>query len=241
MFSTEWIFRRGVKWERKLLDNSDKIVMMESARKHYDSKCINEEYYKKITYLDLPLFEERVYNSEKSDFINILYAGTLPNSVRSPKFFLESFVKIKNDKLRLHFVGDDSSTDLKYYSSIDNRITYSGRCSHNEVLKLEKDATVFLNIGNTLTNMTPSKIFEYLSWNKPIISTMPIKNEPGSYYLEKFPLALLLDEQELTTEEASVLIEKFVIENCDKKVSPEFLCETYKSNMPQSFVELVLN
>lgn len=241
MFSDEWIFKRGVKWERKLLDNSDKIVMMESAKKHYDSKCLNEEYYKKITYLDLPLFEEREYNSEKSDLINILYAGTLPNSVRSPKFFLESFIKIKNDKIRLRFVGDDSSPDLKYYSSIDSRITYSGRCSHSEVLKLEKDATIFLNIGNTLTNMTPSKIFEYLSWNKPIISTMPIKNEPGSFYLEKFPLALLLDEQDLTTDEAAILIENFIIENCGKRVSPEFLCETYKSNMPQSFVELVLN
>lgn len=239
MFSAEWIFKRGLRWERKLLPDADKIVMMESAKNHYDSKCKGEEYYKKIQYLDLPLFENREYKQEKSDYITIFYAGSLPYSVRSPKFFLEAFTKIENDRLKLNFVGDESSADLKYYSALDKRITYSGRCSHNEVIELEKNATIFLNIGNTLTNMTPSKIFEYLSWNKPIISTMPIDNEPSACYLEKYPLALLLKEKELTVDEAAEIISKFINENYDKKVSQEFLAETYKNNMPKSFIELV--
>lgn len=239
MFSTDWIFKRGLKWERRLLPSADKIVMMESARKHYDAKCSNEDFNKKIQYLDLPLFEHREYVQEKSDEIKILYAGALPVSVRSPKFFLEAFTRIKDERLKLTFVGDDSSADLKYYSSIDNRITYFGRCSHNEVIELEKNATIFLNIGNNLTNMTPSKIFEYLSWNKPIISTMPIDNEPSAYYLEKFPLALLLNEKNLSFDEAALIIKRFIDENYDKKVPSDFLNETFKNNMPKSFLELV--
>ncbi len=241
MFSTEWIFNRGIKWERKLLPSADKIVMMESARKHYDLKCKSEEYYPKIQYMDLPLFENREYTQEKNEDITILYAGTLPVGVRSPKFFLEAFTRIDDDRLKLKFVGDDSSPDLAYFSERDERITYSGRCTHKEVLELEKHATIFLNIGNTLTNMTPSKIFEYLSWNKPIISTMPIDNEPSACYLEKFPLALLLNEKDLSVDEAAEIIKKFIDENYDKKVSEEFLNETFKNNMPQSFVDLVYN
>lgn len=241
MFSREWIFKRGIKWERKLLKNADQIIMMESARNHYDNKCSNEEYFKKIKYLDLPLYEKRDVpnnNLENGD-ITILYAGTLPQGVRSPRFFLEAFNKIKNKNLKLVFVGDDSSADLKHFSELDERITYSGRLPHRDILEREKNAIIFLNIGNTLTNMTPSKIFEYLSWNKPIISTLPIENEPSAIYLEKFPHALLLKEYEISVDEASKLIEEFIENYKFKKASQEYMDETYKNNMPQTFVEAI--
>ena len=47
------------------------------------------------------------------------------------------------------------------------------------------DASFLVNIGSINPNTVPGKIFEYFAYNKPILSTYSIVDEPSINYLKK--------------------------------------------------------
>ena len=106
MFSKEWIIKRGLKWERKLLQNADLIIMMQSSKNFYNSKKDILFYFDK-TYimkrfkreLGISIHEYintiRIYNSLayfKDN--NYVLSIALNNGFNSLEFFSETFKKI---------------------------------------------------------------------------------------------------------------------------------------------------
>ncbi|MBQ8603961.1 MAG: hypothetical protein IJ410_03850, partial [Oscillospiraceae bacterium] len=53
---------------------------------------------------------------------------------------------------------------------------------------------MLLNIGNAISNMVPSKIFDYFATGKPIVNVQKIDNAPDVEYFEKYPLQITLPE-----------------------------------------------
>ena len=53
-------------------------------------------------------------------------------------------------------------------------------------------ADVLINLGNTVTNQLPSKIFEYFSSGKPILNLCANPSDPALRYFARYPLALTL-------------------------------------------------
>ena len=89
---------------------------------------------------------------------------------------LDAMTLIKQDDFELWISGfGDTSAFSKSLPQQDKRIKYLGLLSENELHDMYEQADVFLNPrpvnmpGNE--NNFPSKLLNYLSWKKPIIST----------------------------------------------------------------------
>ena len=244
IFSDKRIRERGLRWEEKLLSNADKVIVMESSRLHHESYSKGKPHYKKIIYLDLPLLllgknkatENKYLDKSK---INIVYVGSLPINVRNPKYILDVFSHTNNKKFVLTFFGDINCKILNNSLSRDNRIRVKHAVDHKDAMNIIYNADILLNIGNSVPNMTPSKIFEYMSAGRPIISTMPIKNEPSAKYLTHYPMSLLLDENIFNVEEAAQLTEEFIMRFSGKICDTSFLEQHFINNTPQMVIKTI--
>ena len=176
---------------------------------------------------------------KESDKVLFVYVGSLAPAIRSPEFFLKVFSNIPEKEWRLLFIGDATCTLLNDYAKEDSRITVIGRCTHEQALQYESQASILLNLGNRNANLTPSKVFEYMSFCKKIVTTYPIENEPSLAYLKKYPAVLLLDERS-NIEEAANALQDFV-----KEQKPFFqysiLNEMYYANTPEAFIRRVID
>ena len=243
-FSKEWIIRRGIKWEEELLPSADKIVMMESSRSHYEKYCLEKSYFSKIIFSDLPLInqpKEFDVSQKDIDIIKLLYIGSIPAHIRNPEPFLKVFQQTKNNRYRLSIVGTSTCEEmLSNYAKIDSRIILYSSMTHDEALKRVVEADILINFGNNIKEMTPSKIFEYMSYGKPIISTMPILNEPSSLYLKYYPIAYLLDYKNIDYAAEAVKLEKWINKSIGKRINISEIEKLFFKNTPAHFCDAVI-
>ena len=243
-FSKDWIVRRGMKWEDRLLERADKIVMMQSSREHYLANSKHKDYFHKMVFLDLPLITKPQYvsNNKKTDkLIHLVYVGTIPVHIRNPEYFLKVFSKTNNQNYRLHIIGTSTCFDmLNEYASKDSRITVEGPISHDEAMKRIAEADVMVNFGNNNSMMTPSKIFEYMSYGKPIISTMPITNEPSAVYLKKYPLAYVVDYADNDLDNVAKEMQLWIDSVIGSTIPFDSVKEMFINNTPKSFFDIVV-
>ena len=239
MMSKQWVENRGLKWEKTLLKDVDHIVMMKSSEAFYKEKENSLPYFSKISFLDLPLFVPQSARKgiDKNGVKEILYVGTIPGHIRNPKYFLEAFSKVNNKDLQLTIIGPSTCESLiQDYVIKDKRIKRIQSVPHSEAIERIKTADILLNLGNNLTTMTPSKIFEYISAGKPIISTAPITDEPCIPYLTKYGNACILYENK-DIEESVALMAGFI--SSSHNVDPDSLEETFLLNQPKAFLNVV--
>jgi len=114
-------------------------------------------------------------NSEESDKIVLMYAGTL-EKVTGIDMLLEAFEQIEDEDVELWISGKGSMVSLvEQFVEKDDRIKYLGCPSYNEYLDNLKSADILVNPRNMdlpeNKNNFPSKILEYLATGKQIVST----------------------------------------------------------------------
>lgn len=245
LFSKEHTVKRGLKWEDKLLPQSEKIIMMKSSEEHYRKYACNKPYFNKIVFLDLPLYTKMKSNNLKCDLlpedkINLLYIGTIPMHIRNPEYFFKVFHSVENNDLQLNIIGN--CTDMGFLSEWekkDLRIKIMPFVDHETAVSLMQSADVLINFGNNNSHMTPCKIFEYMSLGKPIISTSPIKDEPSSVYLKKYPYSLIIRDYEGNISEDNQNLINFLKKDfeSDDNIYSEFE-KIYYLNTPKAFTKL---
>lgn len=239
MMSKEWVEKRGLKWERKLLSDVNHIVMMKSSEEFYSKNRTHIPYFNKISFLDLPLFVPRERKCERIDKskLELLYVGTIPGHIRNPKYFLDVFSQIEDPNVILTIIGPSTCEPLiKEYVNKDNRINRIQSVSHDEAIRRINEADILINLGNNITTMTPSKIFEYISTGKPIVSTAPINNEPCVPYLNRYGNSFIIYEDKPIDETVEGL--KLFIKSAHN-VNPKDLDNDFYLNQPKAFLEVI--
>ena len=195
--------KKAIWWEKKLLSNADGIVMMNAAKKCYEDFSAGLDYYDRITFLDIPMLLMQ-NNGEKSgqrrnfpkDETVFFFAGAMARNIRDPRKTLEIFMQTKNPQWRLYLAGtSDYMSAVEESAKKDSRIRFLGKLPHAQVREMMEEADFLVNIGNTLSYMVPSKIFEYMAFEKPIVSTCKLKDDPSLPYLEAYKKIVILDEQ----------------------------------------------
>ena len=130
--------------------------------------------------------------NESDDLKTILYTGTLHRKFGIIQL-LEAFAMIKKNNYRLVICGaGDSEDEINKYAKMDPRIDFKGQLSRNEILKLQKQATVLVNPRQNNEEFTkysfPSKIMEYLSSGTPVVAYkldgVPDEYEKYLFYIE---------------------------------------------------------
>ena len=102
------------------------------------------------------------------------------------------------------------------------------------------DADVLLNFGGVNANMVPSKIFEYMSFCKPILSTYKIDNEASKTYLDRYPLALCIDER-CEIHENIKYIDCFLQRYNDTDMKFDDVEREFYINTPSIYIDLIKN
>lgn len=242
-FSKEWVIQRGIKWEDRLLPSADKVVMMQSSKKHYTTYAYNKAYYSRIVFLDIPLMTrpQQTISSKSSDgLVHLTFVGSIPVHKRNPEMFLQVFQKLDNPHYRLHIIGTSTCPEMLHqYAAQDPRIILEGQISHAEAMQRIAKADVLVNFGNNNSSMTPSKIFEYMSYGKPIISTLPIPDEPSAQYLVKYPLAFLVNYANIDVDKVAEKMQEWIESVIGCVIPFDEIEKNFTDNTPQSFANQV--
>jgi hypothetical protein len=248
MFSKEWLEKRGRRWENYLFKYADNVFILRSHEKHY----LNEDTrvgIEKIRIVDIPLLRDikkethtRFEYCKKN--INLVYTGSFVKGLRNPNYFLRLLDTIKNDcdfVFHIYGSGDCDEIILKYKDLIKNKkIIQYGQVRTNEAYSAILSADFLVNIGSNNDFFIPSKIFEYISTGKPIISTYPIDTEPSIPYLQKYPNALLIKEDWNKIDENAERLKTFLLSSF-KDVNFDDVERLYLENTPKHIVNYFLS
>lgn len=242
-FSKKRIIRRGLNIEKRVFPLAERIIVMQASRQHHEK--YNEEFLSKMSFLEVPSFCKRktelISNPEKKDGspIRLLYVGSISYAVRDPRALIRVLCEMQEDNTVCEFVGKIDCPHLfdSLKQKLGDRLVLSGQLSHDEVIKKITNADVLLNIGNKLSTMIPSKIFEYISYAKPIISTYVSDEDPSLPHLKLYPLSLLLDCR--SSENFGDKITEFLKKIENIKVDENELERIYRLNSPEAFTEII--
>jgi glycosyltransferase involved in cell wall biosynthesis len=116
-------------------------------------------------------FPSCIFNS---NLINIVYTGTL-NERYGILNLLKAFMLIDKKNYRLVLCGaGDSEKKIVEMARFDERIIFKGQLQKNEIVSIQKNATVLVNPRQNNEEFTkysfPSKNMEYLSSGRPLIA-----------------------------------------------------------------------
>lgn len=197
------------------------LFIIHKVLKHFTSFVLFSEHMKeklpignkKITVLEGIYLPTPISNEEKDKHKVVLYTGNL--SKRSGIFnLLEAFNMIKNPDYQLWIRGGGTKEvieGIEKYIAEDSRIKLFPSMSREELLTLQKKATILIN--PTLASSTytryffPSKTMEYMASGTP---TLMYKLDclPKDYY----PYLYLLEDESINT------LSNTIISLCNKSV-----------------------
>ena len=140
----------------------------------------------------------------ETNSLKLVFIGSLIENVRIPQLCLDFFVKLvslpKYSSAQLYFYGPTNNTnsyfDL-YNEFIGRNIFIMGIISREEVRDVIANSSILINIGNLNQFQEPSKLFEYIYYQKPIINFKYIENDTSEQVLNFYPKKINLSKEKI--------------------------------------------
>ena len=248
-------FKIAKKWELCFAQHADRIVVTEATKSHYLEHFADADMLKKMVFLNIPLLEESSESLQgqikSNQLVNelfldgkkvVLFCGRL-YSLRDPTYILNVIEKLSRNDVQWVFLGkydlDCEKKLLLAQHKFPNRIKVCGSVSHDLLIPCLDRADFFLNIGERLSSVVAGKVFEYISWGKPIISTFPISNNSSIPVLKKYPNSLLLNENDEINNDLLRTVDQFLDGNYGKRVAFADMKKVLYSSTPDAFVDVI--
>lgn len=242
--SEEWNRKKKLNWERKLLPAADKIVVMEASRAHHEKYSAQAEYYDKFVYLDVPLLCVQNNTDAPNPFgeeqkIQVTFGGAALHPMRNMQFFIKLADKIHSidDRIVFNIIGQCNCQD-RFDPEI---IRYHQPLPHDQLIPYLAHSDVLLNFGVRVPAAISGKIFEYMSFGKPIISTYGIQDEACIPYLKKYPRALLIEENEDVPDQTAQEAAEFIRCSIGCQADTETIKTTYRNNLAETFIQEIFD
>lgn len=226
-------------FEKELYRFSDRIlttpILLREAQQKYA-----DEVVRKITAMEFPNVVPKavVQSNDKTTVRKCLYTGSLYSNIRDPEYTFRLFFHL-DSQIRLEIVGGISAEDKAKCKKYE--VTAHGLKTLQETRDEIEKAHILVNIGNSMLNQVPSKLFEYISYGKPIVNICKNRNCSTLPYLENYPYALNLFEEENLIEEQRAKLIQFVKENANKSVPFDQIQKKYESCTPQYCARQMMN
>lgn len=221
-FKTSRIERRK-KVAEKYLNYAEKIfatdgIVAENLRHGY-----NPDYHKKIMNITLPNLVEHKVETNKvvnknSNKLVMVYAGLFYENIRNPKKMFEIIEKLPNG-FELDIYGNGCETIVNdYLVKNGEKFKCYGRVDFSVCLQKLFNSNILVNLSNTITNQMPSKVFEYISYGKPIVNFYFNDDDVSLKYFKNYPLAFNINVNNYTDQDVQCLKE-FCESNKNVKLS----------------------
>lgn len=177
--------------------------------------------------------------------INLVYSGSLYGGIRKPDGLFKLMGLLKNTKFHLTLLGcniEDITEDVyKDYISVKDRITFIGKVSKELAEEYILSADILINLGNSVPNMLPSKLVQYFGTGKPIINIKSIQNCCTIPYMNRYPLGITLDTQDMENEAYLQNTEKTLLDLLGKRLSFSEVNRLFPEFTPEIVAEQLLN
>lgn len=129
------------------------------------------------------------------EYINCLYLGTIYSDIRRPDGLLKLFeMAIREEpRLRLYIVGKKFGSNAdqylrEYQNKLGEHLVCLNPIPGDQTADAMQKADVLVNLGNTMQNQQPSKIFDYIASGKPVLNVSMIQNCNSIPLLRRHPL-----------------------------------------------------
>ncbi len=222
--------------EKKAFESADLIIHMNSNRNKFD-RAEYSEFSQKNVYVDLPIINEiKKYEgagSSGGDEIKVVFSGRLSSVYRSPEYILRVFEKAeKNTDLKLYFYSrGDCQKRISEYAHEHDFLSVNDYVDASELDRILREADFLLDIGNKMSDMLPSKLFNYISYRKPIIHVSSKENDACVPYLERYGIYTVIDEGD-TVEHSADKLTEFVSKNKGRLADEALTEKEFYTNTP---------
>ena len=201
----------------KVRSFDEKIAIEEDILKKVDVAFLPITDYKDINnYEQLKVFSQKIYAVEfpnlikrsvrstslseeiRHEKLTFVYLGYLYEDIRNPKSVLDFFVRLREDlDFRLYFIGGGCDHLLDVYKEkLSNRLNVIKHVDLGEAYSIMQAANYLVNIGNTVLNMVPSKLFDYIATGKSIINFVKSEQCPTVEYIKKYKNGITVVDSE---------------------------------------------
>lgn len=184
--------------ERQIFEVCDSILFLDTIENDY-KESYYDSYRHKMSSLPLPLFDISSiprYNegiTVVKGYQNWLFAGTIYDDYSNVESLATLLYSIKEEKIVLHLMGKIYPKSQKVINELSkklpNRIIVYGKQSYEFAKGSMQKADVLVNLANDNANQIPSKIFEYMSCQKPVLNVYSKFGDVSALYLNLYPLA----------------------------------------------------
>ncbi len=189
--------KAAIYWLNKFLEYSDIFLYMKSRKKEYTTFL--SAYTHKMFATDIPLLvsleREEICKKCDAGIEKWVYAGTIkkPNYDIIPA--IKSFISIsKNDttkEFHIYSNGSDLVVERQIVKEAGARVFFHEYVDYDKLKQIYESASILISVKNT--DNISAKIFEYMSYHKPILHFSGIQNDPNKAYIEKYCLGKVIN------------------------------------------------
>lgn len=250
LFPKSFSISRMLFIERKCFESFDLMLVLNVQYGYYMTRYVEEKIVNKLCPVDVPFIIKKaeignLLFHQRNDAYALVFAGSINMPLTDPRYMLEVLSKIYNLPCVLHVYGKNNCLqyfESKIQNSNDNslHIFMGGQVPHKKINDILLNANVLINIGSDNPRQIPSKIFEYMSFGKPIISFYKNEEEPSLPYLRKYPLSLIIKEDWDKLEENAIVISDFINDTREKRVPFSTVENLFPENTPGFTVQKLL-
>lgn len=233
--------RRNRKLEERALEAADALFLLPPLLEHY-SHSTPLLLRRKIVRTEHPLVRNMSNAMASSPStpgrIVFLYAGSLDLRLRNPSFVLSVFGDERLRQLGIELVMYAYGSGAALVEQAERRdsawLHYHRRVGIDEVHMAMARADILVTIGNNSDSEVPSKLFEYVSFGKPIVHFYFSRQDAYLDYLDRYPISLALKVGAAAElEEAIVGMISFCSREISDHISMEYVLEAFRACTPE--------
>ncbi|MDQ8270057.1 hypothetical protein Q3C66_11720, partial [Enterococcus faecium] len=183
-----------------------------------------------------------------------IFAGSVNKNIRPVKFIIDFFKRLFEEQPEFHldfYTQGNEKKKLDYFSKLFPRqVTSHSIVSKEKINKFMEDTSILISIGNTDVSQTPSKIFEYIGLNKPIVHFYKRNSDPVISILNEYEKGISISqdysELESSIVEMNEFIKKVKVNSFDKsnmsnlyEATPEYYSEVINTLIDDNLVDKI--
>ena len=237
-------YPRHKKTELKTLNSCDALFALPPIANYYYKSDVFLSLKEKVIMTEHPLLKKpEICQNEptKNNVLSMTYAGSLDTKLRNPEYMLRLLLNVLKENsnmiLNLFTFGNCQSILDNFKHDYGNSMYDGGKIPSDILTAKLSNSDFLITIGNNSDDEVPSKLFELLSYGKPIIHFYYSDKDAYINYLSKYPSALLIKMDDSLFETNIAKLKEF----CNNNVKSHFLYEEIEKNFIESTPKYVAN
>lgn len=233
------------KLENKFLSKANFVFVADGTIEENLRQGYIPEFSNKLLQIHLPvltkLIEVKTKKKEKKSNTILVYTGLFYEKIRNPEKMLDILSQLeKENEIRLFGDGCEDVISKKKELFKGGNLFVGGRISHKQCLEEIDEADILINLGNVVTNQMPSKIFEYISYGKPIINFYFTEEDMCLKVFDKYPLVFSINLNDYNQKKINELKE-FIQKNKNIQLDYEQATKSLVEYRVENIVDLIYN